>query len=46
MEREGALLGALTATKTWTLRGELLDLFLADGQRALDRGTRRAVKRA
>lgn len=35
MPREGALLGALAATKSWTLRGELLDLFLADGQRAL-----------
>ena len=35
MERERALNDALMATKSWALRGELLDLMLADGQRAL-----------
>ncbi|HEX2463012.1 MAG TPA: META domain-containing protein [Thermoanaerobaculia bacterium] len=35
MEQERAFLAALTAVQSWTLRGELLDLFLADGQRAV-----------
>jgi heat shock protein HslJ len=38
MDREQAFLAALTGPKTWTLRGELLDLFLADGQRGLTAG--------
>jgi heat shock protein HslJ len=35
MEREQALLAALHAVGSWTLRGELLDLLSADGQRVL-----------
>ena len=35
MERERALVDALMATRSWRLRGELLDLLLADGERAL-----------
>jgi heat shock protein HslJ len=35
MARERSVLDALAATATWTHRGELLDLMLANGQRAL-----------
>jgi heat shock protein HslJ len=35
MERERALTDALMATRSWAHRGELLDLLLTDGQRAL-----------
>ena len=35
MERERGLVDALMASRSWRLRGELLDLLLADGERAL-----------
>jgi putative lipoprotein len=35
MERERAVLDALVATTSWTLRGELLDLMTPSGERAL-----------
>jgi putative lipoprotein len=35
MARERSVLDALAATATWTLRGELLDLVLANGERSL-----------
>jgi heat shock protein HslJ len=35
MDQESAFLATVLASKTWTLRGELLDLFLEGGERAL-----------